>query len=88
MHTGVGMVMTSGALCLWHHGPLRTVSGIKGSTTPASGLRGTPSSLAGKDIAMETIKGTGASTIDKGDVAHQRNVVEAEIPDGSKRHAV
>jgi len=71
-----------------HHGTPRTISSIKGCSTPATALMCAPASLASEDDVVEAVKGARPGTVDKGGVAQERNVVEAEVPDGSVDHAV
>lgn len=81
-------VGTSRTLGLGHHGSPRTISSIKGRTAPATCIMGAPTGLAGEDSVVEAVKGAGTSTVDKGSVAHEGDVVEAEVPDGGVGHAV
>lgn len=81
-------VGTSGTLSLRHHSTPRTISSVKGRTTPAACIMGAPTGLASEDGIVEAVKGAGTSTVDKGGVAHERDVVEAEVPDGGVSHAV
>jgi hypothetical protein len=80
--------MASRALGRRLHGTTGTVSGIEGSTTPGAAVVGAPASLAGEDSVVEAVECARASAVDKGSVAEDGNVVEAEVPNRGVDHAV
>ena len=73
---------------LGHHSSPRTISGVERRAAPAAAFVGTPAGLAGEDGVVEAVEGAGACAIDEGCVAQERDVVEAEVPDGGVDHAV
>ena len=82
------MVTVSRPVRMRHHGTPRAICGIEGCTAPAGSLNCTPSSLASEDSVVEAVERAWAGAVDEGSVAHKRNVVEAEVPDGSIGHTV
>jgi hypothetical protein len=82
------VAVSSGSLRVGSHGAARTVSSVKGSSAPAATLVGAPAGFAGKGGVVEAVEGAGACAVDKGCVAEERDVVEAEVPDRSVDHAV
>jgi hypothetical protein len=82
------MCASSGTLSLRHHGAPRPVGSIEWRAAPATALMGAPAGLAGEDDIVEAVKGARTCAVDKGSVAHEGDVVEAKVPDGSVCHAV
>ena len=80
--------MASRALRGRLHGTTGAVSGIEGSTSPRAAVVSAPASLASKDSVVEAVECAGASTVNKGSMAEDGNVVEAEVPNRSVDHAV
>ena len=85
---GAAVVTVSRPVRMRHHGSPRTICGIEGCTAPAGSLNRTPSSLAGEDSVVEAIERAWTGAVDERSVAHERDVVETEVPDGSIGHAV
>lgn len=95
VHTARGTAMvsmsasvSSRSLSLRHHGTAWAICSIARRTSPACALNGAPASLAGEDVGVEAVEGAWACAVDKGSVAEEGNVVEAEVPDGGVDHAV
>jgi hypothetical protein len=82
-------VVTMGrAIGMRHHSTPRTICSIEWCTSPAVPINCTPSSLAREDSIMEAVERAWAGAVDEGGMAHERDVVEAEVPNGGIRHAV
>jgi hypothetical protein len=82
------VVAMSRAIGVRHHGTSRTICSIEWCTSPGCSLNCTPSSLAGEDSVVEAIERAWTGAVDERSVAHERDVVETEVPDGSIGHAV
>lgn len=76
-----------GAIWVRCHGASWTVSRVEWRTTAAT-LGGTPTSLAGEDGVVEAVERARAGSVHERSVAEERDVVEAEIPNGSVYHTV
>jgi hypothetical protein len=81
-------MMSSRSLRVGRHGTARTISSVKGSSSPAAALVRAPASLACEDGVVEAVEGACAGAVDEWCVAEQRDVVEAEVPDRGIDHAV
>jgi hypothetical protein len=80
--------ISSRSLRLRSHGAAGTISSVERRAAPATALVCTPASLAGEGGVVEAVKGAGTGAVDERCVAQQRNVVEAEVPDGGVDHTV
>jgi len=85
---GAAVVAVSRPVRMRHHGTPRTICGIEGCAAPAGSLNCTPSSLASEDGVVEAIERAWTGAVDKRSMAHERDVVETEVPDGGIGHAV
>lgn len=75
-------------LSLRSHGTAGTISSVEWGAAPRAALECSPACLACEDGIVEAVEGTGACAVDERCVAEERDVVEAEIPDGGVDHAV
>jgi hypothetical protein len=80
--------VSSRAIGVRTHGATGTISSVSWSASPAAALVCSPASLACEEGVVEAVEGTGACAVDKGSVAEERDVVEAEVPDRGVHHAV
>lgn len=81
-------VVSNRSLRLRCHGASRAIRSVARSAAPARALNRAPARLASEDVVVEAIEGAWACAVDEGSVAEERDVVEAEVPDGGVDHAV
>lgn len=81
-------IVTSRAIRVSSRSAARTIGGVEGSAAPAATLMCAPARLAREDGVMEAVEGAGACAVDERCVTQERDVVEAEVPDGGVDHAV
>lgn len=79
---------THRALGLRLHSAPRTIGSIERRTSPGATVVRAPASLTCPDSIVEAVEGAGSGAVDKGSVAQDGNMVEAEVPDRGEDHTV